>query len=87
MASQQDWQRNKTLPETNGYMLDNQVACDVQFKVGAEHGATEEIGAHKYMLMSRSPVFFSMFCGDLKETSDTVRVPDVDPDTFRDMLK
>ena len=42
--------------------------------------------AHKYMLISRSPVFYSMLCGDLAETGG-VTVTDVEPEVFRQMLR
>ena len=88
MSGSTDWQLNKTLAESNRYMLVNKLCCDVTFEVGPEDGKTEIIEAHKYVLVSRSPVFFSMFCGGLTERTDRpIRVPDMEPDIFRDMLK
>lgn len=82
-----DWREGKSIPECNLYMLDNEIACDIKFDVGLEDGATEIIQAHKYMLVTRSPVFFPMFCGDLQEMGDTVRIADTEPDIFRDVLQ
>ena len=64
-----------------------QVCCDVQFTVGSDSITVEQIGAHKYILIARSPVFYAMFCGDLAEaSSEPVRVPDIEPLAFRQML-
>ncbi|KAK2192994.1 hypothetical protein NP493_19g13007 [Ridgeia piscesae] len=70
-------------------MLQCRIACDVTFSVGPTQDTVEDIAAHKYMLVSRSPVFFAMFCGPMSETtsSGTIRVPDVEPDAFRHMLE
>lgn len=82
-----EWRDGKTISECNRYMLDNQLACDVNFEVGPEGGATETIPAHKYPLATRSPVFCAMFNGKLKEMEATIPVVDIDPDTFRDILQ
>lgn len=82
-----DWRSGKTLAECNRYMLDNQLVCDVSFEVGPEGGATEIIPAHKYPLATRSPVFYAMFNGELRERDKTIRVVDIASDTFRDMLQ
>jgi hypothetical protein len=82
-----DWQMNRSLQECNRYMLEHRVECDVKFLVGPEDGVPEEIQAHKYMLVSRSPVFFAMLCGGLRETGEVIRVPDVTTEAFRQLLK
>nr|KAG5711350.1 hypothetical protein BaRGS_006047 [Batillaria attramentaria] len=58
-------------------------ACDVTFVVG-DSGAL--IGAHRYVLLARSDVFFRMFCGPMAETGPVV-IPDVDEDIFRQFLE
>ena len=71
-------------------MLRCHIACDVTFSVGQTEDSAVEISAHKYMLMSRSPVFFAMFRGQMSEAASdngTIRVPDVEPDAFRHMLE
>jgi len=66
-----DWQNELTLTESNRYMLDNQLDCDVWFTLlpagGAELPVT--VGAHRYVLVSRSPVFFAMLSGPLAATA------------------
>ncbi|CAC5375758.1 unnamed protein product [Mytilus coruscus] len=78
-----DWRDNKALPELMMYMLQNEIMCDVTLRVGDER---KPIKAHKYMLSSRSAVFHTMFEGSLPEKGD-ITIPDVDEDTFRDILK
>ena len=40
----------------------------------------------RYQLICRSPVFNAMFLGELAEKGD-VKVDDIDPEAFRQMLK
>ena len=77
------WQCERTLPECMQYMLDNQICCDVTFIVGAER---EEVHAHKFVLISRSPVFHAMFEGPLAEKGK-VELPDVEKDAFLVFLR
>ena len=43
-----------------------------------------QIKAHKYILMSRSVVFYTMFNGSLPEnTNKPISIPDVEPDAFK----
>ncbi|CAG2218772.1 BTBD3_6 [Mytilus edulis] len=57
--------------------------CDVTFNVGADKSP---IKAHKYMLASASPVFYSMFEGPLSEKGD-VDIADITPEYFSMMLQ
>ena len=78
-----DWQIGKTLSERMQYMLENQLMCDVTFRVGPDENI---IKAHKFMLASASPVFYSMFDGPMAEKGD-VAIPDVEADVFNEILK
>lgn len=78
-----DWRDNKALPECMMHMLQNEIMCDVTFRVGDER---TNIKSHRYMLSSRSAVFYTMFEGSLPEKG-AIDIPDVDEDTFRDILK
>ena len=80
---QDNWQNNKSLIDANLHMLKNEVACDVTFIVGDNN---EEIRAHKYMMMSRSPVMMKLLSKHFADTDVVVDIPDVKPSTFRDML-
>jgi hypothetical protein len=57
MDTTKEWQFGKTLPDRINYMLQNQLMCDVTFHVGANR---TPIKAHKFMLASASPVFYSI---------------------------
>ena len=79
-----DWQSCKTMMQCNYYMWTNQIACDIKFLVG-EH--KECIPAHKYVLLSRSCVFYSMFCGPLAESQSDIPLPDIEPVVFKTLLE
>ncbi|XP_071127106.1 BTB/POZ domain-containing protein 6-like [Mytilus edulis] len=83
METQTDWQIGKSLLDRMKYMLDNQLMCDVTFHVGSDRSP---IKAHKYMLASASPVFYSMFEGPLSEKGD-VDIADIIPEYFSMMLQ
>ncbi|KAL3858854.1 hypothetical protein ACJMK2_009104 [Sinanodonta woodiana] len=64
-------------------MFENHVACDVKFFIGKQR---QEVTAHKYVLISRSSVFYAMLCGLLQETGPT-NIPDIEPDVFKQLLR
>lgn len=76
---EKDWQSFRTLNDCNRYMLTNEIGCDITFLVGKER---HRVSAHKYVLASRSCVFFAMFYGPAAESGNEIEVPDVEPDTF-----
>jgi len=67
-------------------MLSHELACDVEFSVGVNG---DIVHAHKYMLASRSPVFYAMFYGALGTVhhDGPVRIPDTTVEAFRTMLQ
>ena len=65
-------------------MLEHEILYDVTFLAGEEKTALK---AHKYMLVSRSPVFYAMFCGPMAETEDVVSIPDIEPETLKCLLR
>jgi len=66
-------------------MLNHELACDVEFAVGLNG---DIVRAHKYMLVSRSPVFFAMFYGSLAVHQNAPHViPDLTAEAFRSMLQ
>ncbi|KAL5016782.1 hypothetical protein ScPMuIL_006371 [Solemya velum] len=79
-----DWQAGKSLMECTRFMFENEIACDVTFLVG---GAKDEVRAHKFILISRSPVFSAMFCGPMAESQESIPIPDIHADNFRTMLR
>ena len=50
-------------PCSNEHMLDNEIGTDLTFLVGKPPDQ-QEIHAHKYVLVSRSPAFFSILHED-----------------------
>ncbi|XP_053373266.1 BTB/POZ domain-containing protein 6-like [Mercenaria mercenaria] len=85
MASPTAWQTERSFEQTNWHMLQDGTLCDVTFLVGNEK--KEEVKAHKFILVSRSPVFYAMFCGSLAESNHTIQVPDIEPEIFRVLLR
>lgn len=82
--SKGNWQAGKNVLGCNEYMLNNQIYCDVTFKVGT---AGKEVKAHKYVLASRSSVFAAMLYGSLSEANDVIAVPDIEAEIFNILLK
>ncbi|KAL5017742.1 hypothetical protein ScPMuIL_005173 [Solemya velum] len=82
-ATVRDWQDGKCLAECSRYMLEQQIGCDIVFLVGENR---QQIRAHKFILISRSPVFQAMFCGPLAETQSAIPIPDIEPETFQLLL-
>ena len=88
-----DWQLNKTMLESNKYMLENQLECDVTFTFLPPEGCTTSqtnppsISAHKYMLISRSPVFYAMLAGPARDESGNIHIEDINKECFLDMLR
>lgn len=80
---QRDWQTGKKLPERMFHMLNQQFMCDVTFLLGSERTVYK---AHRYMLASASPVFFSMFEGPMAEQGE-VNIPDIEKDIFQQLVR
>jgi len=83
-----DWQNDLTLTESNRYMLENQIDCDVWFTLLPSGGAAGEelpvtVGSHRYMLVSRSPVFYAMLSGPLAVSSTSRTQPSPSPSQHR----
>ena len=70
-------------------MFKNPLLSDIKFAFpsGNSEATISEIPAHKYVLAVSSPVFFTMFYGDLAESGDSVNITDCDPDVFLRFLR
>ncbi|XP_062567884.1 BTB/POZ domain-containing protein 2-like [Saccostrea cucullata] len=79
-----NWQAGRKVLECNKYMLTNQIQFDVTFKVGQEE---KEVKAHRYVLGSRSSVFYAMMFGSLSGTSFNIAVPDIEHEVFQNLLR
>lgn len=77
------WQRGKGILACNRRMLDNQLACDIWFTLGPQR---EKVGAHRYMLQSRSGVFYAMLDGPGADRTH-IDLPDVQPTVFWHLLR
>lgn len=85
LESLEDWQAGRTIADCNKFMLQNEINCDVIFLLGQKK---ESVKAHKYMLISRSSVFQSIFTGSIsnENRNDTIPVSDITPETFKELL-
>ena len=83
-ASEAKWQISRdTLLERNKYMFNNPLISDVKFAFPNK----QTIPAHKYVLATSSPVFFTMFYGSLAEQGEIVNMTDCDPEVFLQFLR
>ena len=90
VRSENEWQTMKTVLECNRYMLDNEIETDVCFEFQSEDGDAVCIRAHRYMLISRSPVLWTMHCGEFAKRAGTeakINVTDIHPEVFKEMLR
>ena len=70
-------------------MFKNPLLSDIKFAFPSVNSKAtmSAIPAHKYVLAVSSPVFFTMFYGDLAERGDSVNITDCDPDVFLRFLR
>jgi len=77
------WQHSESFAVTNECMLDSKDLCDVTLLVGPDR---QEIHCHKFILASRSPVLYTMFCGSLPASS-VITIPDVEADVMNSVVR
>ena len=77
------------LAECSRRMFDRQDACDVTFVVKGPGDASEtKIGAHRFVLCSRSPVFYKTLHWGSKTAPDKkLKENDIPAETFREILR
>ncbi|WAQ93750.1 BTBD6-like protein, partial [Mya arenaria] len=80
---EQPWQYSDGFARTNLHLLENQILCDLTFAFGED----KKVRAHKNILASRSPVFYTMLCGCLPQSSEEVDISDVDISIFKEFLR
>ena len=70
-------------------MFKNPLLSDIKFSFPSvnSEATISAIPAHKYVLAVSSPVFFTMFYGDLAESGDSVNISGCDPDVFLRFLR
>lgn len=92
---EENWQTTKpTIKERCTFLFNNDVLSDVKSIVPAVTSAESEskkakrvISAHKFILSISSPVFYTMFNGELPETGDTVEVLDCEFETLLEFVR
>lgn len=83
-----DWQSTMmTAQARNLYLLNNTVMSDIKFTF--EESRRQYFYAHKYVLATRSPVFYSKFYEDGVATKNVtvIHLPDVDEETLMEFLR
>ena len=90
----EDWHKTKaSITERGIFTFNNDLLSDVSlvFRSSSDDGEPKKskmaIPAHKVVLSICSPVFFSMFCGELAEKSDSVDLPDCEYEGVLEMLR
>lgn len=78
-----DWKDAKSVVESNRHMLESQMSCDIMFLVGEKR---QQMGAHKFVLMTRSEVFRHRFNGP-EGTKSEICIPDIPGDCFWEILR
>ncbi|XP_068745430.1 BTB/POZ domain-containing protein 6-like [Montipora capricornis] len=88
------WQTTRpTIRSRSKFMFNNELLSDVSFVVSVQLHDSENkkckkvIHAHKFVLAISSPVFFSMFFGDLAETSHSIALPDCEYDSLLELFR
>ncbi len=87
-----DWQLGKSVLECNKHMFENGIDCDVTFAFPTSEGPRKSmegdiLSAHKYVLISRSPVFYAMLSGPARDESGRINIEDINMDSFREMIR
>ena len=87
----QYWQQGKNVLACNRHMYNSKLAADVCFQFTQPEGGTEDILAHKYVLISRSPVFETMFSKPWDDNAASgqrkVQIPDISSGAFQELLR
>ena len=80
MTGEDNWRTKLiTIVERTTLMFNDELLSDVKFVVPVSNGEGERkmvIPAHKFVLAISSPLFFTMFYGQMAETKDSVELPD-----------
>lgn len=86
-----EWQLTKnTVSERIKHIYRNPLMADVHFTVTDGQGTSSpqvKIPCHKFILAVSSPVFYTMFYGELKEPSDYIDLPDCDSEGLLEFLR
>ncbi|CAH1788411.1 unnamed protein product [Owenia fusiformis] len=84
MAGSDSWLLNRRLTDKFGDLVNREEKSDIKF---AFPGSSKVIYGHKLILSVGSPVFDAMFYGPVKETTDTINIPDIIPEAFLELVR
>ena len=96
MADIENWQSKcPTIRERTKFIFNNELLSDVKFVVPVSNGDSESnsinskkvIPAHKFLLAIGSPVFFTMFYGQVAETTDSIELPDCEYESLLELFR
>ena len=86
-----DWQTTRPdIAERIKYIFNNELLSDVKFVVSLffiGNCIMREVAAHKLVLAISSPVFYSIFYGEVEESTDTIKLPDCTKDSLLEFLR
>ena len=88
------WQTKiSRIRERTKFVFDNELMSDLKFVVPASSDGSARkkakmvIPVHKFVLAMSSPVFYSMFYGQMAETSDSVKLPDCEYESLFEFFR
>ena len=73
--------------EGHKFMFEEKPVCDITFILCTTDGSEVKVPAHKYPLITGSPVFKAMFCGPMATNTGEIRIEDIGPDAFHEILR
>lgn len=90
----ENWQTSgRTIRDRCEFLFNKDILSDVKFVIQVASDISESkkskqvISAHKFVLSISSPVFYTMFYGELPETRDFVELPDCDYDSLLEFFR
>ena len=93
-AFDDNWQtKRQTISERTKFVFNNKLLSDVKFVVpaslneGESRKSQKSIPAHKFVLAISSPMFYTMFYGEMAETAGTVQLPDCDYESLLELFR
>ena len=87
---QENWQTNCTsISQRTKYIFNMALLSDVKFIVPVSNGESESkvIPAHKLVMAIGSPVFYTMFYGQMSDTRDSIELPDCDYESLLELFR
>ena len=89
--AEENWQTKRlTMTEKITFIFNTEILSDVKFvvPVSTDGSASKKvIPAHKFVLAISSPVFFTMFYGQMAETTDSIELPDCEYESLLELFR